>query len=797
MSWLRKLSIRWQLICAVAFVHAVLMTIFVVGTVAEQREFLMDKARQHVEFQARLLSDSSEHLVMTNDVQAIDEVLSNLAQDTHIRFAMVTTPDGVVLAHTSPKLEGTTLVDPASIDVLHGPLNARVYMNSHSMFGAAAPIRVSSGIIGWAWVGREFSDDLAYLRYVVVAGLLYTLLAAMLGTVVAIFLANKLLMPLKLLLAGATRLANDRLEEPIPLVSGDEIGTVTAAFNSAMQKLAEQRNALRKEVADRVHAEHELHQIYGLSHRRAAELNAVIESLPEAVYIGTEQGLTKCNAKAMSLLKVASLKELSVLHEMHVLMHAADRQPLSGDQTPFSQALRGIVSVTELILQERGTSVETYIRVAAAPVYQNGQIVGAVSVATDVTTEKLEQEKLRKAKAEAEEANQAKDQFLAVLSHELRTPLTPVLTLAQLMERDPELSEETREDIITIRRNVELEAQLIDDLLDLTRISRGKVELHFEAVDIHEKLRQVVRMCESQAAEKSLDLVVELTAERFTVEGDATRVQQVFWNLLRNAIKFTRRGDRIAIRTRVIPAVDGATHDELSIEVADTGIGIEPAALQRVFEAFEQGGREITRAFGGLGLGLTISKAMVDLHHGKISATSDGKDRGATFSVLLPLKASAAAIALDSPRVTTELSIDLKSTKTRLTRRILLVEDHADTSKATARLLNQCGYQVQTAAAVAEAIQLARAHHFDLIISDIGLPDGTGHDLIRQLVAEAPQDGDAVLGIAMSGFGQASDLQRSLDAGFVEHLVKPVNPSALLHAVDDVLQNGESNGVGK
>ena len=166
-----------------------------------------------------------------------------------------------------------------------------------------------------------------------------------------------------------------------------------------------------------------------------------------------------------------------------------------------------------------------------------------------------------------------------------------------------------------IRRNVELEAQLIDDLLDLTRISRGKVELTFTAVDVHEKLRHVVGMCQSEAAAKNLQITTELHADRCMVKGDVTRLQQVFWNLIRNAIKFTKSNDQITLRTRNARSADGSA-EELVIDVIDTGIGIEPEALKRVFDAFEQGGREVTRAFGGLGLGLTISKAMVDLHEG-------------------------------------------------------------------------------------------------------------------------------------------------------------------------------------
>ena len=788
-----KTSIRWQLILTVASMQALLMAIFVIGMVRQERETLLEGARRSASIQARQIAENSVQLVITNDVAAIEDVLGDLSLDKQIRFAMVTSPDGVVVAHTTPRLEGKLLSDQASAKVLRGPAVPMVYLENDSTFAAAAPIKMGNRVIGWAFVGRDVTDEHAYVQHVITTGLLYTLMAALVGTLVAMLVANRLLRPLKLLLAGAQRLAQDSLDQPVPLITRNEVGTVTTAFNSAMQRLAEQRNSLRKEVSDRVHAEHELHQIYGLSHRRAAELDAVIESLPQAVYIGTGHGVTKCNGRAMALLKVTSLAELNDLHVKHELMDAQTRQPLLLEQVPFQRALLGETPVMDLILAQRDTRQEIIIRVAAAPVFQYEKIVGAVSVATDVTVEKLEQEKLRRAKAEAEEANRAKDHFLAVLSHELRTPLTPVLTIAQMLERDPDLAEDARQDVIMIRRNVELEAQLIDDLLDLTRISRGKVELTFAAVDVHEKLRQIIGMCQMEAAAKQLQITTEFLADHRIVRGDVTRLQQVFWNLLRNAIKFTRPGDRIMLRTRNSPAateipqeaeIDAAP--DLIIDVIDTGIGIEPEALRRVFDAFEQGGRETTRAFGGLGLGLTISKAMVDLHSGRITAASDGKDCGATFTVFLPSMSQPTVV--ENPVVApAHAASNHKQTSGGRQTQILLVEDHPDTSRATARLLQQCGYQVQTAANVADGIRLARSQHFDLIISDIGLPDGTGHDLIRQLVAEAPLRGETVRGIAISGFGQPSDLQRSAEAGFVEHLVKPVTPEILLHAVDDAL----------
>src|SRR6185503_11997781 len=226
------------------------------------------------------------------------------------------------------------------------------------------------------------------------------------------------------------------------------------------------------------------------------------------------------------------------------------------------------------------------------------------------------------ARKTAEDASKAKDHFLAVLSHELRTPLTPVVTGIQLVESDPAsfLSQDSRETLAMIRRNVDLETRLIDDLLDLTRVSRGKLVLPLGMVDLHAKIRNVVTMCESELRGKRLELLMDLAARNHHANADSARLQQVFWNLLKNATKFTPEGGRIEIRS-----ADEAG-GRLRIEVSDTGIGIQPELLPRIFDAFEQGEKSISRKYGGLGLGLAISKALVSLHGGTIEAHSEGKD---------------------------------------------------------------------------------------------------------------------------------------------------------------------------
>jgi signal transduction histidine kinase len=260
-------------------------------------------------------------------------------------------------------------------------------------------------------------------------------------------------------------------------------------------------------------------------------------------------------------------------------------------------------------------------------------VFGVVSILASSLQDAMKRaaEASRRAKEAAETASQAKSRFLAMVSHELRTPLSPVLMIADLLERNQALPPQLREDVRCIRKNVDLEIRLIDDLVDLTRISSGKMHLKEEAVDISEPLKAATAVCQEDFHQKRLEFAVNSTAGESTVLGDPVRLQQVFWNLIRNAIKFTPEGGRIAVTVR------NPDKGRVAVEIADTGIGIDAQRLSSIFEAFEQGGQEIQIRFGGLGLGLAICQALVEAHHGTITAASAGKGHGATFTVELPV----------------------------------------------------------------------------------------------------------------------------------------------------------------
>ena len=379
-------------------------------------------------------------------------------------------------------------------------------------------------------------------------------------------------------------------------------------------------------------------------------------------------------------------------------------------------------------------------------------------------------------------ANQEKDTFFAVLSHELRTPLTPVLATVGMLEQDENLPPNLKEDVDMIRRNIELEARLIDDLLDINRIVRGKLELNRQVVDVRPLLEHAIQSyCSVPAAKKNVRVRSEITATETHVFVDSPRLTQVFWNLLQNAVKFTPSGGAIDVRVyndhRQINQIQAAAPAngqpeliDLVVEVRDSGIGIAPEMLPRVFTAFEQGARSGEKSYGGLGLGLSISRAIVELHGGSITATSPGRDKGATFTLRLhTVKALAGGVS--------ESAAPVPAGAAARKLRVLVVEDHRDTAEQFARLLRRAGHEVICASTIREAQQYAvvtpapdRTCAFDVLISDLDLPDGSGRDLMRNLAQFYP-----IHGIAVSGHGMKEDVDSSIAAGFSHHITKPLD----------------------
>lgn len=393
---------------------------------------------------------------------------------------------------------------------------------------------------------------------------------------------------------------------------------------------------------------------------------------------------------------------------------------------------------------------------------------GFYAVARDITNRKNDAIEREAAREAAERANRIKDEFLAVVSHELRSPLNPILGWSQLLKRGTLNEQKTKLALASIERNAQLQVQLIGDLLDISRILRGKLILDKATTDIGSVVSAALETVKQAAEEKSIQISTTITP--CCVDGDAVRLQQVVWNLLSNAVKFTPSKGQITVIVTTEPS-------SAVIEVSDTGKGIATDFLPFVFEHFRQENYSITRKFGGLGLGLAIVRQIVDSHQGTITARSPGENRGATFTVQLP------RVDADTP-IASELieeSGDLSGIS------ILVVDDEADSREITTFSLEEAGAVVTAVSSGREALAAIDLAWPDIIISDIGMPEMDGYALIQQIMELADRQGSAMRAIALTAYATENDETRTLETGFQQHLTKPVAPARLIETIIDVL----------
>ena len=536
----------------------------------------------------------------------------------------------------------------------------------------------------------------------------------------------------------------------------------------AYRRIAREMRGREEALAEAMHERTEV--------QRQKDLLAVtLASIGDCVIVTDKIGrITFMNKVAEELtgwtFNEAHLRQVS---DVFQIVNEFTRKPVDNpvDKVIKTGVVVGLANHT-LLVRKDGSEVP--IDDSGAPIRDtDGTMRGVVLIFRDFSEHKEHERKLKEAKDAAETANKAKDQFLAMLSHELRTPLTPVLATLNLWEASDELSPSMHADAQMLRRSVELEARIIDDLLDLTRIAKGMLSFSPEDTDVHELIGHLVGMCHSEFRGKELAVALHLNAAMHHVYTDAGRLQQVLWNVLKNAAKFTESGGNVSIAT---------SNDEernIVITVVDTGIGMAPETMSRLFTPFEQGEQLISRRYGGLGLGMAISSALVELLGGSLAAFSEGLGKGSTFTITFPAKAAE----------------QVKPKPTELTKRvragagvkILLIEDHTDTSLALTRLLKRQGYEVSTADSVASGIAAERHEKFNLLLCDIGLPDGTGFQLIEEVRKHSRTPA-----LALSGFGMEEDVAKSRLAGFEGHLTKPVNFQKLEAAIWQLTSKGDS-----
>jgi hypothetical protein len=500
-------------------------------------------------------------------------------------------------------------------------------------------------------------------------------------------------------------------------------------------------------------------------HQTAEQFHILVDSVEEyAIYLLDSNGnVVTWNTGAQ---KIKGYTAQEIVGKNFASFYTAEDVAAGKPQRNLAEAARrGHIRDQGLRVRKDGSTFEAEVVITVLR-DAKGNIRGYSKVTRDIT-DQVRGREFEAEKIAAQKASKAKDDFLAALSHELRTPLTPALAAATYLEDNAEkLPQEFVEDVQIIRRNVKLQARLIDDLLDLTRITRGKLRLDLETCDVHNVVRNAIEIAGSAIAAKKLKVSIKFNAKRHYTSADSIRLQQVFWNLINNAVKFTSSGGEIAIRTF------NDERGQFHFEITDNGIGIEPARLATLFTPFEQADPSVTRQFGGLGLGLAISKHLVGLHHGSIEAESRGRSFGATFKVTL------ATVAEDAGKT------DLHSRGPRQPPkplRILLVEDHRDTRHTLSRLLTYFGHEVLTADNVRKALKIIASGEFDVLLCDIGLPDGSGYEVISQAKQKQP-----IKAVALTGFGTERDVRRSKEAGFDFHLVKPVDLNELQTILDKI-----------
>ena len=500
-----------------------------------------------------------------------------------------------------------------------------------------------------------------------------------------------------------------------------------------------------------------------LLHQQAEQFHILVDSVEEyAIYLLDSKGnVVTWNTGAE---KIKGYMAEEIIGKNFACFYTAEDVVADRPQHNLREAARrGHIRDQGLRVRKNGSTFEAEV-VLTALYDPNGNIRGYSKVTRDIT-DQIRSRENEAEKIAAEKANKTKDDFLAALSHELRTPLTPALAAATYLEDNAEkLPPEFVEDVQMIKRNVKLQARLIDDLLDLTRITRGKLRLDLHVCDAHDVIRNAVEIAGSAIAAKDLKVSTKFNAKQHYIRADCIRLQQVFWNLINNAVKFTPHGGEIVIHTF------NDDRDCFHFEITDNGIGIETERLNSLFRPFEQADPSVTRQFGGLGLGLAISRHLIELHGGTIEAESRGRSFGSTFKVILETVQPEAGKTVRSPRAVKRATKAL---------RILIVEDHKDTRRTLSRLLTHFGHEVLAADNVHRALEIISSGDIDVLLCDIGLPDGSGYEVISKARQKHP-----IQSVAITGFGTEEDLRRSKEAGFDFHLIKPID----LHELQIVLE---------
>ena len=745
-----KSSIRRKIVAVMMRASVAVLLVTVVAFMVYDLVTFRQAMVRNLVTQARMIAENSSGALAFQDESDATNVLASLRNDPHIVAAALYEKSGKLFARYAAQTAKGSF--PAK------PENPGYHFDTSSLI-VFQPVAQQDAQLGTMFTGTLYlkSDLTALSQRLELYGAIS--LVIMLGSLlVAFWLSNTLQKRISdpiVALAETARKISEQQDYSLraPKQSEDELGLLTNAFNRMLERIEASDLALRASEAQ-----------FRLVTDQAPVMLAHMDRHYRYKFVNQSYA-EHYGRKPQEI--VGKLAVEIVGQELFERARPYVDGVLTGEQKQFEMEIS-----TGARLPRWSHVVYTPERTPA------GEVVGFVAVHTDITLRKQTEIEIERARDQALAASRAKDDFLAALSHELRTPLNPVLLLASDGAGNLQLPVETRAEFEMIRRNVELEARLIDDLLDLTRITRGKLALEMQPLDTLAVLREAMATIRADAEEKNIALVCDWAAEtQMIIIGDGVRLQQIFWNVLKNAVKFTPAGGRIMIRPRTIGG-------KAVVTIADTGIGMTPSEIGQVFNAFSQGehaGLAGSHQFGGLGLGLAISHSLVELQSGTIRAESAGRHQGATFTIDFPLARPNPEKDGASPAKALAAKVPAGSNR-KEGFRILRVEDHEPTRIALTNLLTRRHYKVLAAASVAEAMALVSRESFDVVVSDIGLPDGNGYSLMSEL-----RDHYGLNGIALTGYGMDQDINRAREAGFVSHLTKPVRVDALEQALMDAI----------
>ncbi len=509
-----------------------------------------------------------------------------------------------------------------------------------------------------------------------------------------------------------------------------------------------------------------------------ARLAAIVDSADDAIVSKTLDGvITSWNRAAQAMFGWTAAEAVG---QRITLIIPRERWPEQDEVLARVCKGESIDHFDTVRVRKSGERIDVSLTVS--PVKDaRGRIIGASKIARDVSDRKraeAERTKLlqtvQQAREEAEELNRSKDQFLAVLSHELRTPLNAIFGWARMLQSAAMDEATSRRAIDAILRNATAQVQLVEDLLDVSRIITGKMRLDVQWLDLKSVIESALDAVQPAASAKGLKIETVLDPNAGPVVGAADRLRQVVWNLLMNAIKFTPRDGRVQVHLRKLKS-------HVEIVVSDSGEGIQPEILPFIFDRFRQGDSTTTRPHGGLGLGLALVRHLVDLHGGRVRAASEGPGRGATFVVELP-------VAILGPEAGTTLETSAAMGALPLQNvRVLLVDDDADGLDLTTVMLTNSGAQVKTAVSVAAALDILESWPADVLVSDIEMPGEDGYELLRRIRAKERGGRTRLPALALTAYGRPEDRRRTLAAGYNLHLAKPIDPSELVLAVANLV----------